>query len=89
MANTRSALKQMREGRKRNLRNRMIQSRMRTYVKAADAAIVTGGVTEAQEALQEALSQIDRTAQKGVIHRNSAARRKSRLAKRFNALLQK
>jgi len=89
LANIKSALKQMRVSRKRSLRNRMIHNRMRTYVKAADAAMVAGGTTEARDALQEAISQIDRAAQKGIIHPNGAARRKSRLAKRFNALSQK
>lgn len=86
MPNTKSALKRMRQNEKRRIRNRIIRSRMRTFVKKAREAIAAGDHALAAEAVREAVSQLDRAAQKGVIHRNAAARRKSRLMKRLNAL---
>ena len=86
MANIQSAIKRNRQNVKRRARNRMVRSRMRTYVKKADGLLVDGKQEEAAEAVQVALQEIDKAAQKGIIHRNSAARRKSRLAKRLNAL---
>ena len=76
----------MRQNEKRRLQNRMVRSRMRTFVKKADALIASGSKEEAADAVRVALSEIDKAAQKGIIHRNNAARRKSRLAKRFNSL---
>ncbi|MBC7235783.1 MAG: 30S ribosomal protein S20 [Chloroflexi bacterium] len=86
MANTRSALKRVRQDRKRRLRNMRVRSRMRTFVKKANALIVEGQKEEAIEAVRQAISEIDKAAQKGVIHPNNAARRKSRLMRRFNAI---
>ena len=86
MANTRSAMKAIRQNEKHRTRNQKIRSRMRTFVKKADVLIASGNKDEAAEVVQAAVSEIDRAAQKGVIHRNNAARRKSRLVKRFNAL---
>lgn len=85
MANTKSAIKHMHQDEKRRLRNRAVRSRTRTFVKKADENIASGDKAAAVEAVREAVSQLDRAAQKGVIHRNSAARRKSRLMKRLNA----
>ena len=75
----------MHQDEKRRLRNRAVRSRARTFVKKADEIIVAGDKAAAVEAVREAVSQLDRAAQKGVIHRNGAARRKSRLMKRLNA----
>ena len=86
MANIKSALKRIRQDEKRRARNRIIRSRTRTFVKNAKQAIAEGDNTEAAKAVQQAISALDKAAQKGVIHRNNAARRKSRLMKRFNAL---
>jgi small subunit ribosomal protein S20 len=86
LANIQSAIKRARQNEKRHDRNRMIRSRMRTYVRKADALILEGNKDEAAEAVRLALSQIDKAAQKGVIHSNQAARRKSRLTKRYNAM---
>ena len=79
MANIQSAIKRNRQNKKRHLRNRMVISRMRTYVKKAEAAIKAGDKETAEKAVQDAVSHIDRAAQKGVIHINNASRRKSRL----------
>ncbi len=85
MANTKSALKRMRSNMRKRLRNRMILSRTRTALRRAREALATGQPDETL--IREAIRQLDRAAAKGVIHRNNAARRKSRLMKRLNALL--
>jgi len=84
--NIKSAIKRVRVAEKKRLRNRPIRATARAYVRNARRAIDTGVVEtpETQEALQQALSYLDRAAVKGVIHKNNAARRKSRLMKRFN-----
>lgn len=84
MANTQSAIKRVRQERKRRLRNRMVKSRMRTSIRAAQQSITQGEAAENPEAIRRAISEIDKAAQKGVIHPNQAARRKSRLMKRLN-----
>ena len=83
MPNNASARKRMRQEQKRRLHNRSIKSLVRTQVTKARNAIATG--EGAEEAIRNAVSELDRAAKKGVIHRNNAARRKSRLMKQFNA----
>lgn len=84
MANTKSAIKHIKTSEKRHQRNVAVKSGARTYVKKARTAIAQNPA-EAQESVVAAISALDRAAKKGVIHRNNAARRKSRLMKRFNA----
>ena len=84
MANTRSAKKRIRQNARRRLRNRAVRTRARTSVRQAREALEGEGPT-ADQAVKVAISQLDRAASKGVIHRNSAARRKRRLAKRLGA----
>ena len=79
-------MKRVRQNRKRQLRNSRVRSRMRTFVKKAQVLIVEGDKDAASEAVRTAVSEIDRAAQKGVIHQNNAARRKSRLMHRYNAM---
>jgi small subunit ribosomal protein S20 len=86
LANTKSALKAMRVAEKRRVRNRGLRSRMRTFVKRAQIAVSGGAGEETVEAVQQAISVIDRSASKGIIHPNQAARRKSRLMKKLNHL---
>ncbi|MHB1133684.1 MAG: 30S ribosomal protein S20 [Chloroflexota bacterium] len=86
MANTKSALKAIRVSEKRRLHNKAARSRMRTTIKKAEGVLAAGETQETAQAVLAALSIIDRTASKGVIHRNQAARRKSRLMKRLNKL---
>ena len=76
----------MRQSEKRRLRNRATRSRMRTFIKKAEGVLAGGQTPETAQSVLTALSIIDRTASKGVIHRNQAARRKSRLMKRLNKL---
>jgi small subunit ribosomal protein S20 len=88
LANTQSAIKRVRQERKRRIRNRMIKARMRTHVRKAQELLAEGDVEESGiEAVREAISQIDKAAQKGIIHPNQAARRKARLMKRLNDAL--
>ncbi len=85
MPNNAAAEKRMRQERKRRLHNRMVKSIVKTEVTKARQAIDTG-VEDAGEAVRAAVSELDRAAKKGVIHRNNAARRKSRLMKQLNTM---
>jgi small subunit ribosomal protein S20 len=80
VANIKSQIKRNRQNEKRRLRNKAVRSELRTRVKAAEA-----GGDGAEEALQAAMRTIDKAAAKGVIHKNEASRRKSRLQKRVAA----
>ncbi len=84
MANTRSAIKRIRSSQRRALRNRIIRSTARTYIKRARRLIAEGQLDEAQIFVHKAVKALDKAAEKGVIHRNNAARRKSRLVKLLN-----
>ncbi|MGI8485586.1 MAG: 30S ribosomal protein S20 [Thermomicrobiales bacterium] len=86
MANSKSATKRIRTSERKRLRNRPFRSAARTFVKKAELAIVAGDHAEAQKAVAVAISTLDRVQAKGVIHPNNAARRKSRLMAKFNAL---
>ncbi|MBF0422208.1 MAG: 30S ribosomal protein S20 [Magnetococcales bacterium] len=86
MANIKSAIKRNRQTVKLTQRNREDKSRYRTYAKKVLEAIKGGNVEGAREALREATSVIAITARKGVIHRNQAARRISRLNARVKAM---
>lgn len=81
MANTKSAEKRWRQSLKRRLRNRMVRTATRTYVKTVNRSIGAGEPDEA--ALRQAIRALDKAAEKGIIHPNNAARRKSRLMHRF------
>lgn len=83
MANTRSAQKRIRANERKRLRNQMYRSRVKTMIKKAEQAISSG--TPDEEALRLAVRTLDKAAVKGIIHKNNAARRKSRLMKKFNA----
>lgn len=86
MANIKSAQKRILQNEKQRERNRTFRSRMRTSIKRLRGAIDTGETGKAQELLPTTLRVIDETAQKGVIHRNTAARYKSRLTKAVKGL---
>ena len=87
MANTKSAIKRIRQNEKRRLRNRIIRSRARTFVKKVNRLLAQGRVKEASEVAILAISALDKAAEKGVIHKNNAARRKSRLMAKVNRAL--
>ncbi len=86
MANTPSARKRARQAEKRRIRNRMHRSRVRTLIKHVVKAIESGDRGAAVEAYRRAVPIIDATANKGIIHKNKAARHKSRLNARIKAL---
>jgi len=83
-----SALKQMRQGLRHRDRNRRSLSQLKSQIKKLRAALGAGKTIgdDAKRLLAETASEIDRAAKKGVIHDNAAARYKSRLSRRFNAL---
>ena len=79
MANTASAKKRIRSSERRRVRNRVVRSAGRTYVKKARTLIAAGKSQDAEEAVRQAISQLDKAAAKHVIHPRNAARRKGRL----------
>ncbi len=79
MANTSQARKRVRQAEKRRQHNASIRSAARTYIKKVVNAIAAGDKTQAEAAFKAAVPVIDRTARKGIIHPNKAARHKSRL----------
>ena len=83
MANIKSQIKRNRQNEKSRLRNRALRSEIHTREKAAMAA---AGTENEAEALRLTIKRIDKAAAKGIIHKNAAARRTSRLAKRLNRL---
>ena len=89
MANTKQAAKRARRDARRRERNRYHLSRMRTYIKKFRRMIEGGQLEEAKEFLPEVISTIYHTASKGVIHKNEAARRASRVQALLNKALEK
>lgn len=86
MANTKSAKKAVRQSRRRTKINQARRSRMRTFVRAVEEAISTGSATAAQEALRLAEPELMRAARKGILHKNTASRKVSRLTHRIKGL---
>jgi small subunit ribosomal protein S20 len=84
LANIQSQIKRNRQNEKRRLRNRNIRGSARTAVNQARAAFAKDA-PETKEAILQAISELDKSAGRGVIHANKAARLKSRLMKRLNA----
>lgn len=86
MPNIKSAIKRVKKSEKRRLRNAMIKSDLRTAVKKANIAIENKDQEAVKDLLINATKKLDKAASKGVIHKNKAARLKSRLMKKANAL---
>jgi small subunit ribosomal protein S20 len=86
MANSPQAKKRARQGEKRRQHNAGMRSVVRTSIKKVLAAISTGNAEDASKAYNSAVPVIDRMADKGIIHKNKAARHKSRLAAKVKAL---
>jgi small subunit ribosomal protein S20 len=86
LANIKSAIKRNKQNEKRRVRNRVYRGRARTFVKRANAAVADQNLDEARQATLEAISALDKAAEKGVLHKNNAARRKSRLMLRLAKL---
>ena len=89
MANIKSQIKRNKQNEKRRLLNRHVRGMTRSVVKNARSVIDSGEVENSQTAVFAALSALDKAAQKGILHKNNAARRKSRLMKRLAALTTK
>lgn len=85
MAGT-SAEKRQRQNQKRRMRNRIVRSTVRTTQKKFLQALKNGNIEDAQKAFSETEKLIDTAARKGVYHKNAAARTKSRMQKKLNAL---
>ena len=83
MPNIKSAKKRVLVSRKANLRNKSIKTNLKTNIKKADAAIAAN--ENAQEAANLAIKSIDQAVAKGVLHKNTAARKKSAIARKLNA----
>ena len=86
MPNIKSAIKRTKVIEKKTLRNNMIKSSYKTAVKKFEQAIEAGNVEEATALFQDATKKIDQACTKGVIVKNTAARKKSNLAKKLNAI---
>jgi small subunit ribosomal protein S20 len=86
LANTKSALKRMRQNPKRRLRNRFFSGRARAFVKKARLALDGENVEEARASTLAAISALDKAAEKGILHKNNASRRKSRLMRQLAQL---
>ncbi len=84
MANIKSAEKRARQSIQRHERNRVVMASTRTSVKKARAAIESGNQAAALEAVRKATNTLDRAAKSGVIHKNNASRRKSRITLAYN-----
>jgi small subunit ribosomal protein S20 len=85
VAHSLSAKKRVRQNLKARARNRARKEQIKEPVKALTAAIAAADWTKAEEALKTAVKKMDRIATKGTIHKNTAARKRSRLTKRLNA----
>lgn len=86
MANTKQAKKRVRQAEAHRRHNASMRSMLRTYIKKVSAAIATGDQNVALVSFQEAVPIIDRMADKGIIHKNKAARHKSRLTSHIKNL---
>lgn len=85
MANHKSAIKRAKQSEARRLRNRSRKTRMKNVIKSLEEAIAANDRELAMTRLKEAASVIDKTASKGVIHKNHASRRLSRLSQKVNS----
>jgi small subunit ribosomal protein S20 len=84
LPHSKSAQKQVRVAGRQRLRNKSIRGLCKTNITKAERLIFSGELESAREAVTTAISSLDKAAEKGVIHANNAARRKSRLMKKLN-----
>lgn len=89
MAHSLSAKKRVRQNAKRNARNKARKELLKNETKAFNAAVTKGDVDAASKALNQLVSSLDRIKTTSTLHRNTAARRRSRLTKKLNALKNK
>ena len=86
MANIKSQIKRIKTNEKARLRNQSVKSELKTYVRRVREAIDAGDKAAAEERLRKASRKLDKAVSKGVIHKNQAANRKSKLAKRVASI---
>jgi small subunit ribosomal protein S20 len=86
MPTHKSAAKRLRQDKKRHERNVSVKSKLKTLAKKVEEQIQKGDINQAKEALREATSSLDKAVQKGIIHKNKAARKKSILMRKVNAI---
>jgi small subunit ribosomal protein S20 len=87
MANIKSAIKRIRVTERRTLRNKMVKSAVKTAIKKFEIALNSGNIDEAKVLYAQAVKALDKAAAKGVIHKNAASRKKSRLTVKLNKAL--
>ncbi len=85
MPNIKSAAKRARQNIKREERNRRIKSLLKSSIRRFEESLQNGDVEDAQAKLNAAVRQIDKAASKGILHKNNAARKKSRLSRQFHS----
>ena len=86
MANIKSSIKRIKVTEAKTMRNKMVKSALKTSIKKFEAAMAEGNAENAQVLLTSAVKSLDMAASKGIIHKNMAARKKSRLTSKFNAI---
>jgi len=86
MARTKSAQRRARKSERRRLRNRAVKARVRRLEKQFVALVTAGNKQAASDLFRQVCSALDKAAKSGVLHKNTVARKKSRLAERLNAL---
>jgi small subunit ribosomal protein S20 len=86
LPNIQSAKKRVKVSEKKNLQNRIVKSGMRTSIRKFDAAVAGGGRAQADAAFKTAVKSVDQAAKKGLLHKNTAARKKSSMAVKMNKL---
>jgi small subunit ribosomal protein S20 len=86
MANIKSAKKRIKVIETKTQRNKAIKSKVKTYVKKVEAAVAANDAAAANEALAPAIAEISKAAKKGIYHKNTAARKVSKLTKAVNGI---
>jgi small subunit ribosomal protein S20 len=86
LANIKSQIKRIKVAERQRLRNKSTKSALKTYVTKFNNAVVAGDRAIAETALKTAIKSFDKAAEKGIIHKNNAANKKSRMMKKFNAM---
>ena len=86
MANTKSAKKSIKVQERRRVRNQMVKTRVRSAFKRAQHAVSENDTDQAKAEVTKAISEMDKAVAKGIVHKNTAARKKSRLMKKLNSL---
>lgn len=84
MPNIKQQEKRMRQAERRRMRNKSRKSEIKTYIKRFEAALQRGDREESEEYLRKSVRALDRAASDGIIHKNNAANRKSRLMRKYN-----